>query len=90
MNKVNTLEAMFEIILSNMTISDKEMVKHTREEDLILYHHNIGMQIRNKFKLWESDNLKLKKELNLDEGAHPDEVSQAIIVEFWKQLNKGV
>lgn len=88
MNKVNTLKEAIDVILSEMSLPDREIIKCTKEDDLILYHHNIGMQIRNKFLLWDG-NIKLAKDMGLAEGSHPDEVSQAIIVGLWKYLNKG-
>lgn len=60
--------------------------KNCPEDKLIRYHHSIGQDIRNEFKLWS-----VKWEPKIVEGFdmsedHPDAISQKIIVEVWRRV----
>ena len=87
MNKVNTLEQVLEILLSKMHVTSKTYLKNSKEEDLIQFHHTLGMHIRNKFRLWVV-NIALTKDMGLEKDTHADEVSQKIIEALWKRLQK--
>lgn len=63
----------------------KEFLETPREK-LILFHHTLGRNIRNEFKLWEQS-----WEPNIINGAdhsedHPDQKSMRIIYEVWDKL----
>lgn len=88
MNKVNTLKEVLDDITTTMLIPLQTEIKNTKWEDLIIFHSDIGRQIRNKYLLWDG-NINLAKDMGLPEGCHADEVSQAIIEALWKKLNKG-
>lgn len=60
--------------------------KNCSEDDLISYHHTLGSQIRNEYKLW---NVKWEPELieGIDYSPnHPDSISMNIIIEVWKRI----
>ena len=56
----------------------------TKEEDMINYHFNIGMELRNHYKLWES---KIKQLDEFGFEVHPDDISFEFIKEAQRQIN---
>ena len=71
-------------ILGDMTDEDKETVRNTKENDLIMFHHGWGTGIRNSLGLWGRNDALLK-----DAGkTHPDDVSMIIIRAVWQALQK--
>ncbi len=85
MNKVNTLKEVLDKILSEMSLPDRNRLKKIKEDDLIMLHHTLGMQIRNVFLLWDG-NINLAKDMDLAKDTHADEVSQKIIEALWRRL----
>ncbi len=67
-------------------IEDKETVKNTPEEHLIMFHHGWGTDIRNDFGLW-SDNEELLKSCGA-EWMDADSASAIIIEAVWKRLHE--
>ncbi len=69
-------------------ILSPELIKEMRtgtENDIIKYHHGLGMWIRNNWGLWSGS--RLKKYFN-DLGIHhPDDMSGIILTSFWRHLN---
>lgn len=62
----------------------KEMTMGT-ENDMIKYHHGLGMWIRNNWGLWSESRLKeYFNELGIQ---HPDDMSGIILDSFWRHLN---
>ena len=59
--------------------------KAKKEEELIVYHRGLGMWLRNNWGLWGDSRLKLY--FNHLGVYHPDDMSQIIIVSFWRRLN---
>jgi len=75
-------EEIIDDLLHNV-ISDYEqaMISITDYDSLIRYHMTLGMFIRNKYNLWDSNNpLIINK--------HPDDVSFEIIQSLWKRLQE--
>ncbi len=58
--------------------------KDTKEEDMINYHFNIGMELRNHYKLWES---KIEQLDEFGFEVHPDDISFEFIKEAQRQIN---
>lgn len=59
----------------------------TPKEKLSFYHHTLGRDIRNEFKLWEAE---WKPDIinGVDHSPdHPDQVSLKVIEEVWNRLN---
>src|SRR5271166_3525656 len=61
-----------------------EFTKLSRD-DLIMYHHGLGQWIRNNWGLWKGG--ELKEHMSSLGFMHPDDMSQAIIEEYWIRLN---
>ncbi len=71
-------------ILNKMSEKDKETIKNTKKDDLIMYHHGWGTGIRNSFGLWGNNHALLK-----DTGKNaPDDASMVIIEAVWKRLQE--
>jgi hypothetical protein len=80
-----TIEELTETVLNDMTEEDKEFIRSMRKRDLIMTHFDFGMDIRNRYNLWEIPVYDSEfPELRI----HPDSVSDKIIEEIWKILQK--
>ncbi len=77
-----TLEQAVERVIATLTPEQKEQVRRTPEDELINYHFNMGMWIRNMFGLWGGNKLLIDSMGR----QHPDEASMLIIREVWKTL----
>lgn len=64
---------------------DQMEILKASKDDLVMLHHGLGQWIRNNWGLWEDS--PLKKHMASLGFKHPDDMSQAIIVEFWNRLN---
>ena len=71
-------------LLAEMTDEDKAHVRGRKKEDLILFHHDWGMGIRNDFGLWKG-NTNLIADCH---AKHPDNASMVIIEAVWQRLQK--
>lgn len=64
---------------------DREAIKKGTEDNLCLWHDNLGRWIRNNWGLWtDSDLFKWFKEKGID---HPDDMSGIILTSFWRRLH---
>ncbi len=71
----------------NEIISDEDK-KYLIKEGAISVHHTLGRWIRNNWNLWEEEPNELKENLISIGFTHPDDMSNYIIEEFVKYLNK--
>lgn len=55
------------------------------EDDMIQYHHGLGMWMRNNWGLWGGS--RLAKWFNSKGIMHPDDMSGIILDSFWRHLN---
>lgn len=62
----------------------KEM-KSGSEQNMIQYHHGLGLWMRNNWGLWGGS--RLAKYFNGIGIFHPDDMSGVILDSFWRQLN---
>ena len=69
-----------------MTAEDKERVKTTKKEDLILFHHGWGTGIRNYYGLWRRNERLIHSAYG--RHCHPDNASMRIIEAVWQELRK--
>jgi hypothetical protein len=88
-NKPRTLDECMTALTEVLSPEDQVDFLKASANDLIMYHHDLGRWIRNNWGLWEPDAeksplLKHMKELGF---IHPDDMSQAIITEFWNRMN---
>ena len=73
-------------ILNEMLSNDDK--KYLFEEGAISVHHTLGRWIRNNWGLWEEESNDLKEHLISIGFTHPDDMSNYIIEEYIKYLNK--
>lgn len=72
------------ICLLTMTGQEKNAIKNTLAENLIMCHFGWAVNMRNEFGLWQGNN-----ELIASCGANnPDDASTAIVRSVWKVLNQ--
>jgi hypothetical protein len=72
--------------LRKMPADVEEDFKSVAEHDLIQYHHTLGRNIRNHFKLWENEWTPTGDDTVDTSPEHPDAVSMAVIREVWKRV----
>ena len=85
MSKPSTLNECIKALESLLSSEDQLKFIKSSKDDLIKYHHGLGQWIRNNWGLWKGGPLlEHMKELGF---THPDDMSQAIIVEYWNRLN---
>lgn len=58
-----------------------------KEEDISLFHHSLGEEIRNMWSLWEKDT-PLVNNFKLFGITHPDDMSNIILTSAWRTLHK--
>ena len=72
---------------------DPESIKNIKNmtlEDMRRQHFGLGMQIRNKFKLWDlmDENYKPMVVNGADcNPIHPDNISDQILIKLWRKIN---
>jgi hypothetical protein len=71
-------------LIEGMDDADKKMVRDTKKEDLIQFHHGWGTGIRNEFGLWKG-NTNLLADCHAE---HPDDASMVIVRTAWERLQK--
>lgn len=81
-----TVEDTVHDIVSRMPAEDKERVKDTKKEDLILFHHGWGTGIRNHYGLWSGNERLILSACG--RPCHPDDASMRIIEAVWQELRK--
>jgi hypothetical protein len=67
-----------------MSEKDKELVRNTKDGDLILFNHGWGTGIRNYYRLWRSN--KKLIEWACGGPCQPDDTSMIIIRAEWGEL----
>lgn len=85
-NWPTTVEATVKDLLSKIPEEDKETIRKTKKDDLIMFHHGWGTGIRNHYGLWRGNHALVKDACG--EGCHPDDASMVIIEAVWKALQK--
>lgn len=73
-----------EICLLIMTSKEKNEVKNTSEEDLILFHMGWAMNIRNEFGMWQGNDSLIRSCVAFE----PDDASMVIVNAVWKELDR--
>ena len=80
----STLDQSVERLIQEMDEPDKTMIRNTKKEDLIMFHHGWGTGIRNEFGLWRG-NTNLLADCHVK---HPDDASMVIIEAVWQTLQE--
>ena len=77
-----SLDTAVEQLLESMSEADKEQLRNMPQGELIFFHMNWAMVIRNDFGLWEGN-----EELLESCGSfHPDDASMTIVRAVWERL----
>ncbi|MPN26099.1 hypothetical protein SDC9_173523 [bioreactor metagenome] len=82
-----TVDAAVQMIISRLPEKDQALIKGTKKEDLIQYHHGWGTGIRNYYGLWRG-NRKLLLSACDEKPCLPDDASTKIIEAVWERLQK--
>ena len=69
----------------NAIPEDIEKIKNISEEEMYLFHHGTGRDIRNNWGLWSGS--PLSKWFNEQGIRHPDDMSGIILKSFWRKIN---
>ena len=81
-----TVEEAACLILDKLTDDEKKQLRDTKFENLIHYHFNLGLSIRNNLGLWQGNEALLKSS-GCD---HPDDCSMKIIERAWEKLQEDI
>jgi len=89
-NIPTTITEAVNILLSELTIEDKNRIKESSEDGLINFHIGLGMTIRNIFGLWKKDSKLFEdcKKSSGDPSLHVDDASAMIIRSLWERLQE--
>jgi len=79
-----TLDAVVKDILASLPDEDKEIVRKTKRNDLIMFHHGWGTGIRNYYGLWRGNDKLIESACG--GPCHPDDASMIIIERVWESL----
>jgi hypothetical protein len=85
MDKSSTLEECMIALNKLLHPEDQVELLKMSKDDLISLHHGLGQWIRNNCGLWEE--LDLFHHMKSLGFVHQDDMSQAIIVEYWNRLH---
>lgn len=67
----------------------QEQFLSSSKKSLIMYHHSVGRDIRNQFRLWESTWDPQLDDQGIDNSPdHPDAISMAVIEAVWERLRE--
>lgn len=77
----------FQMFLKALTDEEKKALKEVEEEDISVFHHSWGQDIRNDWSMWEKDT-PLVKSFNVMGISHADDMSGIILKSAHRQLNK--
>lgn len=88
MDKVplSTSEALH-MFLEALTEEEKITLKEVEENQIALFHHTLGQDIRNEWSMWEK-NTPLVNSFQTIGITHPDDMSGIILTSAHRHLNK--
>lgn len=72
-------------MMKKLTPSEREYIKSTPKEKLILLHSGVGRNIRNHYWLWDKQN-PYTQYTNGSDANHPDNMSYRILNRIWVEL----
>ena len=81
---VSTMDEVVQDILETLTEGQKADIRSKSKEDLIMYHHGWGTNIRNRYLLWHNE--ELLKNIGKEDA---DDASMVIIEAVWEALKIG-
>ena len=81
---VSTMDEVVQDILETLTEGQKANIRSQSKEDLIMYHHGWGTNIRNRYLLRRNE--ELLKNIGKEDA---DDASMVIIEAVWEALKIG-
>ena len=81
---VSTMDEVVQDILETLTEGQKADIRSQSKEDLIMYHHGWGTNIRNRYLLRHNE--ELLKNIGKEDA---DDASMVIVEAVWKALKIG-
>ncbi len=75
----------FEALKKEMSAEDLKLYRETDEDELGMFHHSLGMHIRNEWGLWGDS--ELSKFFTEKFYYHPDDMSGVLLDLFHQYLN---
>lgn len=85
MNKPKTIDECMIAITEMLPTQEVNKLVSFSKEELIQTHHGLGQWIRNNWGLWAGGDLK--NHMSSLGFTHPDDMSSAIIDEYWNRSN---
>lgn len=76
-----------QMFLAALTDEEKSALKEIEENQIAIFHHTLGEDIRNNWSMWE-ENTPLVNSFKQIGITHADDMSGIILVSAWRQLNK--
>jgi hypothetical protein len=83
-NWPTTVEATVTDIIADLSEKDKQTLRNTKRDDLIMFHHGWGTGIRNHYGLWRGNHKLIESACG--KPCHPDDASMVIIEKVWETL----
>jgi hypothetical protein len=83
-NWPTTVKATVTDLLSTLSEKDKETLRKTKADDLIMYHHGWGTAIRNHYGLWRGNDALIEDACG--KGCHADDAAMVIIKAVWQAV----
>lgn len=82
-----TITESLTMFMEALTDEEKKTIKDVDEDQIALFHHSFGQDIRNNWSTWEENTPLVNnfKELGI---THPDDMSGIILKSTWRVLNK--
>lgn len=80
-----TIQKAIEEIIAKLDQPSREALKSSKKSELIQYHFNLGMVIRNELGLWSGNRALLLSACG-ENYCHPDDASMKIIEAAWQRL----
>lgn len=85
MKQPETIDECMQALSEKLSVEQQAEFLRTPREDLISLHHSLGRWMRNNWSLWQGGSLR---DVMLTMGfVHADDMSQALIEEYWSRLN---
>jgi len=72
--------------LNAATIDDQIAFENSSYNELYQYHHSLGQDIRNNFKLWQYEWEPVLVEGIDNSSEHPDAISMRVIQKVWEKV----
>ena len=80
-----TIDECMEALSEKLGLERQAEFLRISKDDLIRYHHGLGLWMRNNWGLWHGS--PLRDAMRAMGFAHADDMSQALIEEYWNRLN---